>query len=249
MNQLAQLSEAEIEARFQISGQRPVAFMLAGFAKSGDQFSVIFHAGEEMFLTTLLAVIPEKNLLIFDCSGSMETNRKVLQSERNIFVGRPGGIRVQFATGRVAELIYGGSKAFSVALPPFVIRLQRREYFRIETPRVRPLQLFGRLPGGALLQQPVRDISVAGIGLQAANLPDASALSPGLVLENGRISLPGDDHDLFFSATIRYLSEQEARAGIRQWRIGLQFNDLPANAENRLQRYIGKLEHDRRELS
>ena len=54
MSQIAQLSEAEIEERFHITGTRPVAFMLAGFAKDNEQFSVMFQAGQEMYLTTLI---------------------------------------------------------------------------------------------------------------------------------------------------------------------------------------------------
>ena len=247
MSQIAQLSEAEIEARFHITGTRPVAFMLAGFAKENEQFSVTFQAGQEMFLTTVLAVLPEKGLFIFDCSGSAESNRKLLASERNVFVGRPDGIRVQFATGRVSALIYAGSQAFSVALPNYIVRLQRREFFRIATPRAKPLQFFGRLPEGALLKQPAHDISVAGIGLTAARLPDG--LLPGQLLENCRFSLPEDERDLSFSATVSHLSELEARSGIRQWRLSLQFNKLPTADENCIQRYIGRLERERHELA
>ncbi len=247
MSQIAQLSEAEIEERFHIAGARPVAFMLAGFAKENDQFSVMFQAGQEMFLTTLLAVKPEKGLFIFDCSGSAETNRKLLASEKNVFVGRPGGIRVQFTTGAVSELIYAGSKAFSVALPKFLVRLQRRDFFRIATPRAKPLQFFGRLPEGISLQLSLHDISVAGAGLTAASLPDG--LASGQVLENCHFSLPGDDRDLFFDATLNHMSEHEARSGVRHWRLGLAFKKLPVNDENRIQRYIGRLERERHELA
>jgi c-di-GMP-binding flagellar brake protein YcgR len=117
-----------------------------------------------MFVSTLLAVQPEKGVFIFDCSGSAESNRRLLESDRNVFVGRPGGIGVQFSIGPVSEVIFGGSKAFSVALPKYVVRLQRREFFRIATPRVKPLQFFGRLPDGTLLNLPASDISVAGTG-------------------------------------------------------------------------------------
>lgn len=246
MTQLAQLSEAEIEERFVMRGQRPVAFMLAGFAKEGVQFSVYFEGGQQMFLTTLLAVKPERGLLVFDCSGSVESNRRIQSSDRIVFVGTPGGIRVQFAAGRVSEMIYGGSKAFSVALPTSLFRLQRREYFRIEVPRAKALQFAGRVPGGGVLSCSVRDVSVAGIGLAGSHLPDG--LGVGVVLQNGHFSLPGDEREFFFSASVRYLLEREARAGVRQWRIGLQFIDLPAGEENRLQRYIARLERERHEL-
>ena len=247
MTQIAQLSEAEIEERFHITGTRPVAFMLAGFAKENDQFSVYFQAGQEMFLTTLLAVKPEKKLLIFDCSGSNESNRGLMKSERNVFIGHPGGIRVQFICGPVAELIYGGSKAFSVALPEYIVRLQRREFFRITTPRIKPLQFFGRLPNGTLLNLPVHDISVNGIGLVGGSVPEG--LAAGLVLENCRFSLPEDALDLFFNATLCHLNELEARGGARVWRLGFQFNQLPLADENRIQRYIGRVERERHELS
>ena len=52
MTQLSQLSEAEIEARFHITGARPVGFLLAGYAKESVQFSIQFGAGADLFLTT-----------------------------------------------------------------------------------------------------------------------------------------------------------------------------------------------------
>ncbi|MCG2576663.1 flagellar brake protein [Dechloromonas sp. XY25] len=243
MSQIAQLSEAEIEDRFQISGARPVGFMLSGFARDGDRFSV--HFGNELFLTTLLSAHHDKGL-VFDCSGSNELNQRFLASERNVFVGRPHGIHVQFATGRAREILFSGSKAFAVALPKTLVRLQRRDTFRIETPRGRPLSFLGRLAGGALLTQPGHDISVAGVGLSAGMLPDG--LVPGTVLENCRFALPEDEHDLRFSATLRHVTELEGRSGQRQWRLGLQFNDLPPADQNRIQRYIARVERERNEL-
>jgi len=245
MSQLAQLSEAEIEERFHITGQTAVRFMLAAFVRERESFSVQF--GSEMFLSTLLAVQPEKGRLIIDCSGSPETNRSFLDSERNVFVGRPGGIQVHFTTGQAAEIDFEGAKAFAVKLPTVLVRLQRREYFRIETPRVRPLEFFARLPGGDLLTLPVHDISVSGIALTAMALPNG--LDIGMTLANCRFSLPEEASDLFFSAIVRHLSELEARSGNRQWRLGLQFEKMPVNDANRIQRYIVRVEHERRELA
>lgn len=245
MTQIAQLSAAEIEARFHIVGKRPVAFLLAGFARSGDQFSVQF--GDDVFLTTLLAALPEKGRLIIDCSGSPELNRRFLASRRAVFTGRPGGVHVQFTSGPAVEMLFAGAQAFALDLPAFVLRLQRRESFRIETPRARPLPFFARLPDGGRLDLPAHDISVAGIGLTGSNLPEGISL--GLCLPNSRFSLPEDEKDLFFSATVRHLTEQASRSGLRQWRVGIQFEDLPAVEQNRIQRYIDRVERERRELS
>jgi len=246
MSQIAQLSEAEIGERFHITGKRPVAFMLSGFVKANDQFSILFGGGDDMMLTRLLAAKPEKGILIFDCSGSDEINRRLLQSSRLVFSGRPGGIHVQFTTGQASEMLFGGGKAFRVDLPAFIVRMQRRETFRIETPRGRPLQFFGRRAGGSLLNYPVHDISVAGLGVTASASPEDLAV--GERLENCHFALPEDERELFFSATVRHVTSLVARTGLQQWRVGLQFEDLPALEGNRIQRYIAKIERERHEL-
>ena len=245
MTQIAQLSEAEIEDRFQVSGTRPVAFMLAGFAKERDQFSVQFEG--QIFLSTLLGVDIEKGRLILDCSGSPDLNRRFRDADRATFVGRPGGIHVQFSTGGPVEINYQGAKAFSVALPKFLVRLQRRDSFRIETPRVRPLELLGYLPDGKLLRLPAHDISVAGIGVTAAELP--LGLASGMVLVNCHLQLPEESKDLFFSAMVAHMTEFESRQGAMHWRLGLSFVALPVSEEARIQRYIVRVERDRHELS
>jgi flagellar brake protein len=246
MSQIAQLSEAEIEERFHVTGTLPIAFLLVGYARTKDQFTVSFGGGQEMMLTTLLEAQPAGDRLIFDCSGSAEINRRFIESDHNVFAGRPNGIHVQFTTGRAMEVVFEGGKAFSVSLPKHVVRLQRRDTFRIETPRGRQLQFFGRLTGGKLLNFPAHDISVAGLGMMTLALQDV--LSPGDRLENCHFALPEDEHELFFSATIRHFTAQVGRAGQQQWRIGLHFEDMPRVEENRIQRYIAKVERERREL-
>jgi c-di-GMP-binding flagellar brake protein YcgR len=246
VTQISQLSEAEIEARFHVTGARPVGFMLAGYAKDGVQFTIQFGGGADLFLTTLLAVIPERNLLIFDCSGSQDMNRRLLAGDRALFIGRPGGIHVQFAVGRVQETIYAGARAFAVALPAHVVRLQRREYFRIDTPRARPLEFFGRLAGEAL-RMPAHDLSVVGVALTAPQPP--AGIEPGQTLDNCHFALPEDKHELFFNAVVRHVTRLEGRSGMAQWRIGLQITNLPTREENRIQRYIARVERERHELS
>lgn len=245
MSQIAQLSEAEIEDRFQIRGPRAVAFTLAGYAKAATGFAV--HFGEDLFMTTLLAVLPERKVLIFDCSGAETMNRKLLASGHGSFVGRPEGIHVQFKASRITETIYGGSRAFATPLPEFIVRLQRRESFRIETPRVRPLVFFGRLPDGSLLECAAHDISVNGIGLIAPQPP--ADLPAGEHLPRCHFHLPEEAHELFCAASLRHVTELESRTGQRQWRLGLQFDALPAADEQRIQRYIVRIERERRELS
>ena len=161
MSQIAQLSESEIEERFHITRPTAIQFTLSGFAEHKNAFTVQFAEGREHFLTTLLAVDSERGKLIIDCSGSADLNKRFPESQRNIFVARPDGIHVQFSCGPARAMVFEGAPAFAVDLPRFIMRLQRRESFRIETPRVQPLQFHARLPSESLLTLPVHNISVA----------------------------------------------------------------------------------------
>lgn len=247
MTQLAQLSEAEIEERFHITSRTAIAFTLQAFIKSREPFTLHFGDGQQSFMTALLAVDTDQQRLVFDRSGSALTNQQILSSEQHTFHGHPGGIPVQFATGRAVETSHEGGKAFAVPLPKVLIRLQRREHFRIEISRAKPLLFSGRLPGGELLKASAHDISVSGLGLDCEHLP------PGLdvdqQLSNCRFMLPGESREFFFAATIRRIVEQQRPNGAHYWRIGLQFDQLTPGDESRIQRYIAHLERERRELS
>lgn len=245
MSQIAQLSAAEIEERFHITSRTAIQFTLAAFIKAREQFSLQFGDEQQTFVTTLLAVQADR--LVVDCSGSPLTNRQVLDSANNTFLGRPGGIPVQFSTGRAVEISHEGSKAFAVAVPKLLIRLQRREHFRIEIPRGKPLMFFGRLPGGELLKLPANDISVSGLGLNAEQLPDGLAVDQEL--SNCRFMLPGESREFFFAATVRRLVDLQKPGGAHYWRLGLQFNQLTPGDQARIQRYIAHIERERRELS
>ena len=74
MSQLALLSPSELDDdRYRVSGTRSVQFMLTGFIKERDQFTVFFGGNaNDMYLTTLLAVDADDERLIFDISGSSE---------------------------------------------------------------------------------------------------------------------------------------------------------------------------------
>ncbi|HEX6733659.1 MAG TPA: flagellar regulator YcgR PilZN domain-containing protein, partial [Azonexus sp.] len=202
MSQDLHLSDEEAEERFHITGSRAVAFTLAGYARDAVQFSVQF--GDELFVTTLLAVQADDNRVIFECSGAESLNRSLLKAEHCRLAGRPDGIRVYFDGGRVSEVKHGGRAAFAVTLPKSIVRLQRRDSFRIATPRVNPLRFFARLPDGKELELPAFDISITGIGLLATQEPEQ--LTAGLVLERCRFRLPEETQDLLLAARIQHIT-------------------------------------------
>lgn len=232
----------EAEERFHITGSRAIAFTLAGYVRDGEQFTVLF--GDNLFVTTLLDVDTDDHQLIFDFGGAETLNKALLRADRCRLAARPGGIHVHFDVGRVSEIKYQGRPAFVVPLPKTIVRLQRRESFRIATPLLNPLRFFVSRSDGKEMELPAFDISVTGIGLLASAEPE---LLSGQLLERCRFRLPDESQDLQVAARVQHITSFESRAGDRQWRIGVHFLNLSTALENRLQRYIARLERERSE--
>lgn len=250
MSLLSDLSESEIEDRFYTQGERPVKFMLARLGEARTAFTVRIAGTEQGFTTLLLGVHPEQPMFYFDCSGSRELNRHFLHAEDDlIFIGRPEGIHVQFRCESAHEVLLGGAQAFAAPLPERILRLQRRECFRISLPLSQPLQFHGRLPDGSLLSLPAHDLSLNGIGLSLTE--EMAGLENGLHLSRCHLTLPGESKLLFIEdARLCHHTElPPSRTGHRHWRVGLCWGELPHADENRLQRFIARIEHERREHS
>ena len=247
MTTLHRLPETEIEDRYRITGQRPVQFLLNELAETAEPFTVHFLPEHDFFQTTLLAIPAAGNKLIFDCSGSREANQRFLYSDHNIFVARPGGILVQFTTGRASEMIHGGARAFAAALPETLIRRQRRDSFRIETPRLRLPHCEGRQPNGRPLHLSVHNLSCTGLALNAPAIDDA--WSPGLLFPHLQLHLPEEKTPVTADFDLRHITEAPPLAGAAQWRLGFAFSAITHADETRLQRYIARLEREKHERS
>lgn len=246
-HQLAQLSEEEIEERFHIRGFKAILFSLDSYLHQRAQFTVHFNEGRESFLTYLLAVDSRHGRLVVDRSGSAEVNARFLNSTHSVFVGRPEGIKVQFACAAACRIEFEGEAAFSLPLPECIVRLQRRDCFRVSTPLARPILLDASLPGESGFALTMHDLSLAGCGLSTGIPPDG--IEAGTSLPLARFTLPDSRHTrIGGSAVVRHVTALSTAPGPGRFRIGLQFLDLDRGMEHQIQRYIVQIEHDRREL-
>ncbi len=238
--------ETEEDDRYLLTGATTIAFALNELIHRGELVTVVFDHGAGMILTALLAVDAERETLIFDWGGSEQENLRLLASERNIFVAKPDGIKVQFVTGQAEETTFGDGKAFVTALPERVIRLQRRESFRIRTPVGRPLVCRLWPEKGNPVDLPVRDLSVGGVGcmFQGAHAP----FEAGQVYPRCRIDLP-EAGEISCSAEVRHVTPLNPLSATPAAIIGLRFREITQPMQARIQRYTVTLERARREMS
>ena len=237
-------TDEDIE-RCTLRNRREIIFQLRTLIKRGERISVLFQEGKQSFLTVLIDVSETDGQLYFDIGGSDETNKAYLKAAQSTFTAFVEGIRIQFNAKSVRETKLRGEPVFAVTLPPSMLRLQRREVFRLQLPSTKPYICRIRRGSAEEIALPLHDISVGGIGIF---VPQALDYEPLEKLENCWIDLH-DNGMLAVTLEVRYVTPMESRTGKPLWHLGCRFVDLSAANETQIQRFMARIEAERRALS
>jgi len=233
-------------ARFTLSTPVSVAHHLKGIVNAGQMLTVFSNHGKTFILTRLLEVDQRNGTLTFDWGGDAEANRQLLNSDRQVFVCAPEGVKTQFSAGRVQQVNYEGKPAFEVALPDEVIKLQRREFFRVPTRVSTPVecQIPAHASGPVVL--PLFDISLGGVGLWLPDTSDAG-YEIGTIFSGCQIDLKPLGV-LVIDLEVRHHQPVLQRNGKQVLRLGCAFVGLSNATESLVQRFVAQLDRERRSL-
>ncbi|PHV09731.1 hypothetical protein CSQ89_20105 [Chitinimonas sp. BJB300] len=252
-NNSAQENSASVEmipAGVDVSGyllRTPVeiGFVLRSLAQKGDLITIHFDHGQHSFLSAILGADTKQQCFWFDISGADAMNRALLRSDHVVFAAAPEGVKIQFVLVDSVSLDeYDERPAFIASFPEDLIKLQRREYFRLDTPIGRPLLC--KLPhrNGTVYEFPLHDISVGGVGLWMSGPVDVELME---VFPDCRIDL-GTFGMIEVRLEIRSMRQVTKRDGSIQTMVGTRFVELSRQTENLLQRYMAQLERERHQL-
>ncbi len=238
------LTDDEIEDRFFVLGAQPIIATLGQFIYKSIPVTVLFNNGNDFILTTLLEARTES--LVFDLGGDLQANKRLLQAASCTFVTSVNGIRVQFSTsGGVKEVWWGDANAFAVKLPTRVVRLQRREAYRIVMPVVKSVSVRLQISQDGVRRDElsnIHDLSVSGLGM---TFPHRTRREQGQAIERVTFTLP-ERHEIDCGGMICHVTELSEGSGSHSYREGVVFRNLPRSMEIAIQRYIISLEHIRR---
>ena len=219
--------------------------VLNGLVSQVSQITLFFNEGRDMLLTSLIRY--GDGGLDFDVGPSAEMNRKALAAERLFCVTQLDKVKIQFILDGLRQATVDGRPVFHAALPDSILRLQRREYYRMKTSLTQPIKCRLRFPGAdgkpIPLEAVIADISCGGVCL--TGLPIDLPLSVGMEIPDCGLQLP-EVGAISSKLRLCNLAETSNRLGVRSWRAGCAFIDLPGPMSNLIQRYIIKIERGRK---
>lgn len=236
----------EAFSQYLLHAQSEILFILRALVMGGARITVYFNEGKDFLLTALIAV--DDDGIVLDYGSSAEMNRRALAADKLFCITTHERVRVQFQIRGVRKIEHEGRPAFRAPLPDTLLRLQRREYYRLTTPLAAPLKCRIPLPpAGNVEREPVEvnvvDISGGGLGIIAP--PENVVFDADMVFPNCRIELP-EVGAITATLQVKNLFEVTLRNGSRVKRSGCQFVDLPGPMLTLVQRYIIKVERERK---
>ena len=239
------LENAEDPSRYSMESRTEIIFRLRELAMGGEMIAAYFNQGRDFILTTLLEVKPDHEIFIYDYGSNEELNQRLIESEKIIFVGNPGGVRMQFTCNAARKIKYGGSSAFISNIPRQMVRMQRREYYRVAIHLSKNLQYTIPNYKGERLVVPVRDISVGGVSLVGDdNFADAKSLDR---ISRCRILLD-EFGEINCDLEVRHIAQFTKRSGAPETRLGCMFMGITPVMQAMIQRYMVHLEQERKAM-
>ena len=258
-NKARQSSQAEAPARksaldveddfskYEVTSRTEILSILRGMREQGSLITFYFNHGYDFLLTSLVDIAPDGKTMTFDYGSNPEMNRKALQTDKINCVSSKEKVKIQFTLMGVDPVRYEGRDGFLGDVPDSLIRLQRREYYRLSTPMANPLKCNIPTPqaDGSIKTVPavVVDISGGGIGL---NVPPGDAtVKVDAEFFCASINLPNVGI-ITFDMRVRNIYDITMPNGKVHQRAGCQFLKLPGPMMTLIQRYIIQVERERK---
>jgi c-di-GMP-binding flagellar brake protein YcgR len=229
--------------KHRISSRAEIKFVMHYIAEKGNRVALYYDNENDFILTTILAI--DDTGLWLEQSPNDSDNRRVARSNRLIFVSSHLQIKVQFIAKQASSLVYQGRPAFYLPLPDSLYRLQRREYFRLMAPVVKPLRCVitkEQSPNTQPCEYIIMDISCGGVGLTC--MESDTELTPGLSYLDCRIELPGLG-TIRGTIEVRNVVLLTSKTGTTHKRAGCEFKNLDGASIILLQRYVTNMQRAR----
>lgn len=242
---MANNDEIDDNSPFRVHSRREIVSLLTSMMEKNQLLSLFIKGGSESVITSILDIDEDDGNVIIDAAPSAMLNDSIASSNRIGFEALYNSIRITFVVDKARKVEYQNRPALQISIPDSLVRLQRREFFRIPTPIAKPLRCTFRItqPDGSFITiiTLLNNISAGGVGItdEKKILP----VTPGVIYEDCQLEL-NDNTLVSVKLQIRDCKEFKMTNGKTVNRFGCQFIDIPRAVLGAIQRFITKLERE-----
>lgn len=230
---------------YEVESRREIIALLRAIASKNQLIRMLLHGEADVCVTAILHIDPEQGLLYLDAPIDKAQRERALVTKRISFETTLDKIRILFAAEELAATTYEERPALCMDIPETMIRLQRREFYRMPTPVSNPVRVTVPMPpelGGGSNVFPLSDISCGGISILDNKLLLGNRI--GSTYPGCRIDLP-EIGPVVATLQIRNSLDLTLLNNKTNRRLGCAFVDISRGSLSSVQRYITQLERER----
>jgi c-di-GMP-binding flagellar brake protein YcgR len=241
------MHDAELENwhDYEVQSRREIVSLLRQIGEKKQLIRMKIKGEADVCVTSILEVDGDEGVFVLDRSINREQNERIVQARGVLCETYLDKIRILFSVNSVRDTEFGGASALAADIPASLIRLQRREYYRMPTPVTHPVPAVVPMPfelGGGNATFPLADISCGGVALLDNKMLLNSTI--GQTFTNCRIELP-EIGTVTTTLQVRNALDVTMLNNKTSRRIGCMFVDISRGNMAAVQRYITKLERER----
>ncbi|MFT5532253.1 MAG: c-di-GMP-binding flagellar brake protein YcgR [Candidatus Paceibacteria bacterium] len=229
---------------FKINSRREIIALMRALNEQHQLIRLLVAGSGDASVTSILHIDEDDGSIILDLPADAGIMKHVLASENISFETVLERIRILFFATDIAQCEYGGLPALSMSLPTSMIRLQRREFYRVATPLSTPLRCTIQIMDGETVQPVTLSLlNVSGGGVTIVDDQHQLDHTVGRIYRGCQIYLPGSTV-VSTALEIRNSIDVRLENGKHTRRLGCLFHDLPKAMLAVIQRYITRLERE-----
>lgn len=245
MNQntsIAPERDGKLLEEFSLSALPTLRKLLHTIEEDEHEVYVYLQTDDTQFVTEILNIDWEAGLIWLGTPYEKSLSAQCDSTTSYVMVAFPDGVKVQFAGIGILQSQYQNADALRIAIPKSIVRLQRRNYFRVVADEELNSQVQLEIP---TVQHKITliDISLAGCGFLMQAVP--SHYQIGEVLKDVRLTLPDGAGSMLVELVVRNIKPMTDDPD--QVQMGCEMTTLERGAERRLQRFL--LATERRQRS
>jgi c-di-GMP-binding flagellar brake protein YcgR len=234
--------------KYRISSKNDVLSVLRLMVRNNSQSTCYFGDAGSFFPTALLNLDSQRGEIVLDYGPDEEVNEQALQAGKWNVVAFPNQVKVQFSCQQIRKVEFEGRNAFLTQIPTSLLRMQKREYYRVVTPTIASVKCAVPIleeKSLSTVEVILQDLSCGGMAAIDSN--GRGNFEEGSIYENCCIVLPDIGT---INVSMRIIRVEPAGTGrvhdLQSQRVSCEFVNTGENVLSLIQRYITRLELERK---
>jgi len=239
-----ELLQSDDFARYLLRDATEIEGVLRNLIRKRANVTAYLDGSRDFMMTTILDV--RGNDVILDAPPNDIQLKRAEMADELICITQLDSVKIQFPLDGVDITTFEGAPALEANVPDRLLRLQRREYFRLTAPVSHSLTCQIPVPGesGRVNTFEARVLDISGGGVAIVVPPEGVEFKPETEFTECQIQLP-DAGTVTARLRICNVFRVTNRNGISMLRAGCEFMDLTDKVASVIHKYILNVERER----